>query len=276
MFQNRPALFLGLSITIALVTTVMIYNWLNSQKQQPVPPVEKEVAAIEGMSIAVAGADVAWGTPLTKDMVRMVRYPKENLPTGHFDNVEDLKDRVLLTHLQQNAQILESKLAPKDIKTGGVAAVMNPNKRAMAVKVNEVVALPGFVKPGDRVDVMVTFVDQKRKQITKTILENMLVLAIGTQMERDSQDKKPRPVKIITFEVSLEEAEKLAMASNGGQLRLALRSPINTELEKTRGATFRDLKASFPKNVVRKRGKRVRPRIRVEVIKGNARKVVKF
>ena len=276
MFQNRPALFLGLSLTIALVTTVMIYNWLSSQKQQSVAPVKEEVATLEGMSIAVAGADMAWGTPLTKEMVRMVSYPKESLPTGHFERIEDLKDRVLLTPLQQNEPILESKLAPKDIKTGGVAAVMGPNKRAMAVKVNEVVALPGFVKPGDRVDVMVTFADKKRVKITKTILENMLVLATGTQMERDPQDKKPQPVKIITLEVSLEEAEKLVMASNEGKLRLALRSPLNAKLEKTKGVRFRDLKASFQKRVVRKRGKKVKPRIRVEVIQGNTRKVVKF
>ena len=272
MFQNRPLLFLGLAVGIALVTTVLIYNWLQGQRAPE--PVEQEVVTLEGMSIAVAKEDVSWGTPLTMDKIRLVTFPEDSLPKDHFTKMEDLDGRIVLTRLNRNEPILESKLAPIDIKTGGVAAVIDPKKRAMAVKVNEVVALPGFVKPGDRVDVMVTLTEEgKKTQITKTVLENMLVLATGTQMERGPEDK-PTPVKIITFEVSLVEAEKLAMASNGGQLRLALRSPINADLEKTRGATFHDLKASF-QAAPKAKGRR-KPKTRVEVIKGNAKSVVKF
>ena len=175
--------------------------------------------------------------------------------------------------MKRNEPILESRLAPVDIEHGGVAAVMDPDKRAMAVKVNEVVALPGFVKPGDRVDVMATMTDPKTGQITKTVLENMHVLATGTQMERAAKGEKPRPVKIITFEVTLEEAEMLAMASNGAQLRLALRSPLNAETKKTRGATVDDLKASFKLAPPKRKRK---PRTKVEVIKGNAKSVLRF
>ena len=274
MFQNRPVLFMGLAVGIALVTTVLIYNWLQQQKQQAPQTVEQKVVTVEGIPIAVASADMAWGTPITKEMIREVPFPQESLPSGHFKKVEDLKGRVLLANIQRNEPILESKLAPIDIKTGGVIAVLDPEKRAMAVKVNEVVALPGFVKPGDRVDVMVTMADGGKGQITKTVLENMLVLAIGTQMERGKAGEKPIPVKIITFEVSLVEAEMLAMASNGGQLRLALRSPLNNALKKTRGATIRDLKASFQARPPKRKGGRKKQR--VEVIKGNTKSVVKF
>ena len=65
------------------------------------------------------------------------------------------------------------------------------------------------------------------------------------------------------------------MASNGGQLRLALRSPINADIEKTRGATFRDLKASY-QAAPKPKSKRYKPKTRVEVIKGDKKSVVKF
>ena len=273
MFQNRPILFLGLAVGIALITTIMFYNWLQKQRQQPAAQVEEKVVTIEGVPIAVASADMAWGTPLTKDVLRMVPFPQESLPSGHFKDLDEVQGRVLLSNLKRNEPILESRLAPIDIKNGGVAAVIDPEKRAMAVKVNDVVALPGFVKPGDRVDVMVTMSDSARGQLTKTSLENMLVLAVGTQMERGSPDEKPRPVKIITFEVTLEEAEMLAMASNGGQLRLALRSPLNADTKKTRGATIDDLKRSFALAPPKRKAK---PRPKVEVIKGSAKSVLKF
>ncbi len=274
MFRNRSMLFFALAIGLGLVTTVMTYTWLLEQTPAPV----KAILKPQGSKIAVASADVPWGTPLTAEMVRLVEYPTAHLPAGHFTDVESLKGRVVLMHLQRHELILEAKLAPEDVKHGGVLGVMDPDKRAMAVRVNEVVGLPGFVKPGDRVDIMATLKNPKRGKgkITKTVLENTLVLATGTQMERKGPGEKPSPVKVITFEVSLEEAEKLALASTEGKLRLALRSPRNIETELTKGATRRSLLASY--QVKRKPSPRVRKRLRtqVEVIRGGDRSVVKF
>lgn len=274
MGQKRPLLFLGAAIGIALVTTVLIYQWL--QGQQASEPEVQPVVEISGSEIAVASTDVPWGTPLTGEAIRFVAYPEGALPVGHFTKAESLKGRVVLANLRKNEPIMESKLAPVDLTTGGVSAVMDPQKRAMAVRVNEVVGLPGFVKPGDRVDVMVTFERPGAKtnaKITKVVLENTLVLATGTQMER-VDGEEPAPVKVITLEVSLEEAEKLAMAENGGKIRLALRSPLNPEIQKTRGVKISDLLSSYQRKPrPRKKGN---PRGRVEVIKGTKRTTVRF
>jgi len=272
MGQKRPLLFLSAAIGIALVTTVLIYQWL--QGQQGSEPEAQAVVEIAGSEIAVASSDVPWGTPLTDEFIRFVEYPEDVLPVGHFKKNEKLKGRVVLANLKKNEPIMESKLAPIDVTTGGVSAVMDPQKRAMSVKVNEVVGLPGFIQPGDRVDVMVTFErpggSKTNKKITKVVLENSLVLATGTQMER-IDGEEPKAVKVITLEVTLEEAEKLAMASNGGKIRLALRSPLNAEIRKTRGAKFSDLMTSY-QLAPKKRSKRTR----VEVIKGKDKSVRSF
>ena len=281
MGQKRPLVFLGIAMGIALVTTVMVYRWLQGQRLIEVNTPE---VVVEGVSVAVANADIPWGTPLAEKTVRIMMYPEEGVPVGHFKDPASLKGRVVLTNLKKNEPILESKLAPIDLKTGGVSAVMDPNKRAMAVKVNEIVGLPGFVQPGDRVDVMATFEDPRgkksnsggsREEVTKVVLENTLVLATDTQMERATGEEKPIPVKVITLEVSLEEAEKLAMAENGGKLRLALRSPLNPEVKKTKGAGFKDLMSSH--QLIPPRPKMAhKPENQVEVIKGTDRKTMKF
>ncbi|MBA3965793.1 MAG: Flp pilus assembly protein CpaB [Nitrospirales bacterium] len=280
MGQKRPLIFLGIAVAIALVTTVMVYRWLQGQRMIEVSTPE---VVVEGVSVAVASADIPWGTPLADKAVRIMRYPDEGVPAGHFKDLASLKGRVVLTNLKKNEPILESKLAPIDIKTGGVSAVMDPNKRAMAVKVNEIVGLPGFVQPGDRVDVMATFEDPRgkkkdgggnREEVTKVVLENTLVLATDTQMERAAGEEKPTPVKVITLEVSLEEAEKLAMAENGGKLRLALRSPLNPEVKKTKGADFKDLMSSH--QLIPPPPRRGKPKEQVEVIQGTERKTMKF
>ena len=278
MGQKRPLVFLGVAVVIALVTTVMVYKWLQGQQGQEV--VSLPVPVVEGVSVAIARGDIPWGTPLDETALKVVSYPEEGVPSGHFQDTATLQGRVVLTNLKKNEPILESKLAPLDVRTGGVAAVMDPNKRAMAVKVNEVVGLPGFVQPGDHVDVMATFKNPKGKKgaekITKVVLENTLVLASGTAMERakdEDGNEVPKPVKVITLEVTLEEAEKLAMAENGGKLRLALRSPLNPDVKKTKGATFKDLLTSH--QLIPPRPRRVQKE-KVEVIRGSELKTQKF
>ncbi len=109
--------------------------------------------------------------------------------------------------------------------------------------------------------------------MTKVVLENTLVLATDTRMERGDGEEGPKAVKVITLEVSIEEAEKLAMAENGGKLRLALRSPLNPDVVKTKGAAFKDLMKSHQLIPPRPKGAR---RNRVEVIKGTESKTVRF
>ena len=160
-----------------------------------------------------------------------------------------------------------------------MAAVTDPNKRAMSVKVDDVIGVAGFIKPADHVDVMVTIEPPGGKQgnsVSKMILENVKVLAAGTQMERKGKDEEPKQVQVITVEVEVEEAEKLALASTQGRLRLALRNPLNKEHVLTKGANVGTLLSSFRPKQAAKPKIEDDGTIRIEVIKGDVRKEVKF
>jgi len=275
MNRYRALLFLGLAVVVALVTSVMLFSWLRdieSQRNAHAAP------AITTSGVAVATADLNWGTKLTREMFQLVEYPAGSLPDGHFTSPDSLQDRVLLVGVMKNEPILESKLAPVGTTTGGVAAVTDPNKRAMSVKVDEVIGVAGFIKPADRVDVMVTIEPSSGsvgsgKTVAKVILENVKVLAAGTQMERKGKDEEPKPVQVITVEVDVVEAEKLALASTQGRLRLALRNPVNTEQVLTHGATVRSLLTSYRPLKSKEESSDI---IKVEVITGNQRKEIKF
>jgi pilus assembly protein CpaB len=188
-------------------------------------------------------------------------------------------------NLKRNESILESKLAPISITTGGVSAVTDPAKRAMAVKVDEVVGVAGFIKPGDRVDVMVTINPSRSGEsvLAKLVLSNTLVLATGTETERKGGNEKATPVTVITLEVTPEEAEKLALSTTEGKLRLALRNPMNTDVALTKGATINSLLSSYrvfekPEKAQERSKKLVEPKAdnKVEIIKGGTVTSVKF
>ncbi len=149
----------------------------------------------------------------------------------------------------------------------------------MGVKVDKVVGVSGFIHPGNRVDVLVTLSRNERANspMTKIVLENILVLATGTELEKTGKQEKPAQVDVITLEVTPEEGERLALAASEGKLQLALRNFSDTDSAQTRGSTIPGLLAaqSAPQPAPKSGNKPVRvqrapsPTVTVELIRGS-------
>jgi pilus assembly protein CpaB len=240
MGKYKPFILLGAAVVVALITSVLIYSWLQRKAK-----VEK-TEAFQTQSVAVAAADLSWGTVLTKGMTKVVPFLKASLPEGYFSDPASLEGRVLLSPIKANEPIFETKLAPTNVKTGGVAAVITPKKRAIAIRVDKTIGVSGFIHPGNRVDVLVTMATGKTPApLTKTVLENILVLAAGTETETKGKEEKPSNVDVITIEVTPEEAEKVALAATEGRLQLVLRNFSDTEDVITKGTDIPALLASY-------------------------------
>jgi pilus assembly protein CpaB len=223
----------------------LIYNWLQRKSKAEIPEMQTQ-------SVAVAAVNLSWGTILTKDMIKVTPFLKTSLPEGYFSDPASLVGRVLTSPVKANEPIFETKLAPTSVKTGGVAAVVSPKKRAIAVKVDKVIGVSGFIHPNNRVDVLVTLTTGKTPtSITKTVLENILVLAAGPEFEAKAKEEKPSPVDVVTLEVTPEEAEKLALAATEGKILLVLRNFSDTEDVMTKGMTIPVLLASYSGPVVK-------------------------
>jgi pilus assembly protein CpaB len=223
------------------------------------------------VSIATAAVDLHWGKLLGDEDLKLKPYLKDSLPPGSFSKLEDVKGRVLVFPIKADEPVLESRLAPTTIKTGGVAAIVESGKRAIAVKGDKVIGLSGLIRPGNRVDVLVTVKEPgKKRSVTKLVLQDIPVLATGTQLKKGGKGEAS-PVDVYTLEVTPEEGEKLALADARGKLQLALRNAMDTETVLTRGATVKDALASY-----RYATKRTKKRTgggpyvtKVQVIKGN-------
>jgi pilus assembly protein CpaB len=246
MSRTRPFILLGVAIVIALLTTFLIYTWLSKKT------VGEKVVALKTKQVVVSKVDLPWGTVLSGDMVEVKPFLSESVPPGSFPNAAAVDGRVLRFPIGANELVLESRLAPAEgAKGGGIAAVVSHKKRAMAIKVDKVVGVSGFVFPGDRVDVYVTLHTQQGQQgeaakiMTKLVLENMLVLTAGSRVEDKDKKEKQTPVDVITLEVTPEEGEKLALASSEGKVVLALRNYTDTESIKTSGTTIPNLLSSL-------------------------------
>ncbi len=292
MGKNKAYVLFGVGVFIALLVSLFTYGWL--QKKTRV-----QVQTVETQPVVVAAIDVPWGTVLRGEMLKVEPFLKKSLPQGYFADKAAAQGRTVLYPVKAGEPVFESKLAPVTVQTGGVGALVKPKKRAMAVKVDKVIGVSGFIHPGNRVDVLVTL--QKRGEqegatlpVTKTVLENVLVLATGTEIEKTGKQEKPVQVDVITVEVTPEEGEKLALAATEGKVLMALRNALDNQEVTTKGITIPTLLASLggsprgggtkkPAAKVTKeaKGKKAvepekRPVFVVELIKGSTISQIKF
>jgi pilus assembly protein CpaB len=132
--------------------------------------------------------------------------------------------------IARDEPILDHRLFPKDLTgtPGIMSLIVPPGKRAMAVGVNEVIGVSGFILPKDRVDVIATKTDQGASKSTETILQNIEVLAVGKRVEQVGKENIEVPT--VTMAVTPQQAERLARALQEGKIHIALRSIMDTQV----------------------------------------------
>jgi len=249
------------SLLLGLAAVVVASKWVNEQTN------------VDAQTVLVAGRDIDAGTRLTGDMLQKTDWPSSSKPDGVFQDPILLEGRVLKSHLVRGEPVLESKLAPEGT-SGGLSGVIAEGKRAITVRVNDVIGVAGFALPGNRVDILVNAQDENREHFSRIVLEQILVLAVAQDVGRD--DTKPKVVTAVTLEVSPEEAEILDLARSIGTLSLALRNQIDDDFVDTSGRRIRDLLKTPPPAIALDTQKVVKrrrtPRNKtVEVIRGLSR-----
>ena len=175
------------------------------------------------------------GTRVTRDHVKVAKWPAETQVTGAFAKVDEVIDRGLIATVAENEPLTTAKLAPREAGVG-LPPSIPPGMRAVSVKVNEVVGVAGFVVPGTRVDVMVTLRQAQQESVTRVVVSNVQVLTAGTRYDQENaKDGKPIPSTVVTLLVSPEDGERVALAASEGEIMLTLRNPLDTSLTNTLG-----------------------------------------
>lgn len=228
------------AIALGGIASYSIYSYLQSQ-QQEVARAKAEMGAV-----VVAAEPIPFGSRIEEKQLKKVLWPKANIPSGTFTDPALLIGRNVVSSVVVGEPLMEAKLAPTEAKGGIMAYLIPEGHRAMAVAVNEVVGVGGFVLPNSKVDVVVTTTPPGGAQTSKIVLQNLNVLAVGQKMEE--KEGKAVIVPTVTVSITPEEAEKLALASNSGPLQLLLRGTKDDKPTETKGAVLPNLfgKAGAP------------------------------
>lgn len=225
MKNRRALLMMALAVIFGLGAVLMASRWLLRQT----PTMANR--------IVVAAVDVSLGQRLTPEMMKSLDWPADSLPNGALRDPSKLVGRVLKTSVLRDEPLSELKLAPAGT-VGGLSALITEGKRAITVRVNDVVGVAGFALPGNFVDILVNTQSAgngHENAISKIVLERILVLAVAQEVGRD--ETKPRVVNAVTLEVTPSQAENLDLARSVGTLSLVLRNQVDPRPGVTGGAT---------------------------------------
>lgn len=229
--RNRVGLMLVAALVTGGLAAYLAYSVLREPDQAP----DTRAANVEVVDVAVAARDMNAGRVLEAEDVKLVEWPARSVPSGFSRSPAEVVGHGLLVDVKANEPLLTSRVASKEAG-GGLPVVIPPGKRAMSVRVDDVVGVAGFVLPGTRVDVLVTLDQSAGQQTPRTrlLLQNITVASAGQITERDAQGE-PKDVPVVTLLVDPEEGEKLALASGKGSIRLALRNSLDTDTVSTPG-----------------------------------------
>jgi len=234
--NRRLISVLFFALVVAGVTSYFLYRLIlvRVQSQGHSVAANKLVVAKHDLQVGTLVRDTdleeaSWGGPTPEDAVK---------------SLADAAGRGVVATIYQNEPILEHRLASKGAGAG-MAATIPMGMRAVALRVNEVVGLAGFVVPGMRVDVLMAGTtpgqDQSRTGTQcRTILQNIAVLSAGQKLEKNNEGK-PESAQVVNLLVSPDQAEILNLASSETKVQLVLRNPLDTNSETTKGTSVAQL-----------------------------------
>jgi pilus assembly protein CpaB len=221
--------FAAIALTLGAVAALIAASWLG---------VTKTGDQTSGYRVVVVDQPIEAGKAIAADQIKAIDWPGSVVPHDAPARTSDVVGRIARVSMIPGEPVLPGKLAPLNA-TGGLSSIITEGKRAITVKVNEVVAVAGFALPGSYVDVLVSGKDANDQHFSRTVLSRVKVLAVAQETTTDKD--KPKVVNAVTLELTPSDAEKLDLARSIGELSLDLRNELDTAEINSPGVRLSDI-----------------------------------
>ncbi|MDR3719058.1 MAG: Flp pilus assembly protein CpaB [Bryobacteraceae bacterium] len=229
--NKRFMAVVAFALVVALGASFLVYRQLEKGI--------RSAGSGRAAKVLVAARDLPIGTLLKSDDLKMVEWTGTP-PAYAIVKAQDAVGHGVIANIYSGEPINPMRLAATGAG-GGLAATIPLGMRAVAVRVNDIVGVAGFVSPGMRVDLLASGNPPNSSSNlgtqTQTVLQNIEVLSAGQNIQKDAEGK-PVTVQVVNLLVTPEQAEKLSLASTDTKIQLVLRNPLDTETTKTPGTAL--------------------------------------
>lgn len=221
LFRGRGPILIMISLLLAGGAAWVANNWVVARNKTPAK-LEPGTA-----SVLVAAIEIPFGTKVEARHVQVIQMLTGTAPKGAFAKVDEIEGRVSRASILPGEILLGERFA-KAGEGSTLAAVVGEDMRAVSVRVDDVAGVAGFLLPGNRVDVISAY-KEDRETRSETVVQNVRVLAVDQTAATDKNE--PVIVRAVTLEVTPVDAELLIKAKQRGALQLALRNPLDQEVK---------------------------------------------
>ncbi len=234
--NRRLVTILLAAFVVAALCSVLVYRLVGMRIAAAKPQPSTRVVA--------AARDIKIGTVLSAPDLTTIQI-MGTVPKSAILDAKNAIGRGVTSAIYAGEPILDDRLAPVG-SGGGLAATIKDGMRAIAVRVDQVVGVAGFVTPGTHVDVLISGVPPNANSggnnntQVRTVLQNIEVLSAGTDIQKDAEGK-PQQVQVVNLLVTPEQAQVLALASNETRIQLVLRNPLDTKVAPVEGTAMTNL-----------------------------------
>jgi pilus assembly protein CpaB len=255
MFKKRGLVLLLLSITMGVGAAWVANNWVQQRGE-----LAAEVPTGEA-AVMTAAIDIPYGTKVEARHIRTMMLPEKSIPAGAIRTMENVEGYVSTAEILAGEILFKGRFVEHN-SGSTLAALVEPNKRAVTVRVDDVIGVAGFLLPGNFVDVLATRVERSSKRaVSETVLRNIKVLAVDQTAKTD--ENEPVVVRAVTLEMTPAQAEVLVKRKEEGTIQLTLRNPLDTMV-----AEEKPEPAPAPKPVIRRAAPKPSTDTTVTVIRG--------
>jgi len=210
-----------LAVVFGAAAAYGVYQYLNSVR-------DSYVEQGDFVQVAVATQHIPAKTPISPQMFAMQEIPAKYVNNNAAVDPKEVSGKLSKTPIYQDEQILRSKISGPEDPPEELAFVVPAGQRAVTVAVNEVSGIAGMIRPGDSIDVLVTFEaegNEKVEKMTSLILQKIRVLATDKSMSATvGQGGQESIYQTLTLAVTPQQAQPLVLATEHGSMRMMLRS----------------------------------------------------
>ncbi|WP_373942358.1 Flp pilus assembly protein CpaB [Vibrio chagasii] len=221
MNKSQVFLLFLLSVVFGLAAVFFAKQWMDDQVQPTV-----EVEKVERHPVVVASQEIEAGTVIEEQFLTTKLMEVDWINENNYSDKEELIGKVVANTIYAGEVLHKLRFTvPGEGST--LAALIPENKRAVTIRVDDVIGVAGFLLPGNKVDILNTVSYGKNSASTQTVLKDIKVLAVD-QTAR-TKENSPIIVRAVTLEVTPKDAEKLLTAKSKGSIQLTLRNPHEVE-----------------------------------------------
>ena len=234
--NKRFIIMFGIALLLAFFAAWVANLWIQGR------PVGKTTPVV------VAAVDIPYGVKIEEFQIKVIDWPNDSVPSSAYTSKDQVIDKVSRNDFYTDEPISEKRML---VHTAGstLSTLIDKEYRAIAIRVDDVVGVAGFILPGNNVDILATRMDKDLNQsVTQTKLQNIRVLAVD---QDDSHEKdNPAIVRAVTLQLKPQEAEVMVQAMREGTIQLTLRNPNDNQLVKIQDKVVAEMISPVSENKV--------------------------